>query len=300
MDRIAAMHAFARVVEAGTFTRAAATLNVPNSTVTRLIQALEEELKVRLLHRTTRSLTVTPEGAIYYERIVRLLTELADIESTARQSRSKPSGRIRVETAAAIGTQILVPALAEFYREYPDVEIELGLGNKYSDLVADGIDCAIRAGPVSEQEMVARRVGEFRLTTCASPGFLDEHGAPATPDELKGFPSVGMIPARGGRPLPFYFSAETELHLDHKLVVNDTNSYLAAGMAGLGVIQAPSYAAHNAIRTGLLEPLLERWQIPPNPVHLLYAPNRYMSAKVRVFIDWTVALFERHEVLRRA
>jgi DNA-binding transcriptional LysR family regulator len=299
MDRIAAMNAFARVVEAGTFTRAAATLNVPNSTVTRLIQALEEELKVRLLHRTTRSVTVTPEGAIYYERIVRLLAELADIESTTRQARSKPSGRVRVETAAAIGTQVLVPALAGFYREYPDVEIELGLNNRLSDLVADGIDCAIRAGAVTEQEMVARRIGDFRLTTCASPAFLKVHGAPATPDELASRPTIGMISAREGRPLPFYFFTNTEPDLNHQLVVNDTNSYLAAGLAGLGVIQAPSYAVHNAIRAGHLLPLLEAWQTGPTPVHLLYAPNRYMSAKVRVFIDWIVALFERHEILGR-
>jgi DNA-binding transcriptional LysR family regulator len=165
MDRIAAMSAFVRVVEAGTFTKAAETLDMPNATLTRLIQSLEQELKVRLMHRTTRSLTVTPEGATYYERVVRLLAELADIETTTRQSQAKPSGRVRVDAAAAIVTTVLIPALSDFYRQYPDVEIELGAGNRRTDLVAEGIDCVIRAGEVDEQMMVARRIGEYWFTT---------------------------------------------------------------------------------------------------------------------------------------
>ena len=302
MDRIAAMNTFVRVVEAGTFTKAADTLDLPNATVTRLIQGLEQDLKVRLLHRTTRSVTVTPEGATYYERVVRLLADLADIESTARQSLAKPSGKVRVETAAAIGTMVLVPALAEFYRDYPDVHIELSVGNMHADLVAEGIDCAIRAGEVSEQLMVARQIGEFRVATCAAPGFLEAHGIPRTPAEVGARPTIGMISARTGRALPFRFSdrsSETELALNHKLVVNETNSYVAAGLAGLGIIQAPSYAVHDAIKARKLVPLLEDRQTPANPINVLYAPNRYLSVKVRVFIDWAVALFEGHECLRR-
>lgn len=301
MDRIAAMTAFVRVVEAGSFTKAADTLDVPNATVTRLIQGLEEDLKVRLLHRTTRSVTVTPEGAIYYERVVRLLADLTDIESSARLSQGKPSGKVRVETAAAIGAMVIVPALADFQRQYPDVEVELGVGNRRADVVAEGVDCAIRAGEVSEQLMVARRIGVFRFVTCATPAFLELHGAPTTPDGLRERPAVGMMSARSVRALAFRFSdgdSTTDLVLDHKLVVNDTNSYVAAGLASLGIIQAPSYAVGPAIKAGQLVPLLEDWRTPAIPVHVLYAPNRYLSAKVRVFIDWTVALFERNDDLR--
>jgi DNA-binding transcriptional LysR family regulator len=301
MDRIAAMNAFVRVVEAGTFTKAADTLDVPNATVTRLIQGLEEDLKVRLLHRTTRSVTVTPEGATYYERVVRLLAELTDIESSTRLSQGKPSGKVRVETAAAIGAMIIVPGLADFQRQYPDVEVELGVGNRRADVVAEGVDCAIRAGEVSEQLMVARRIGTFRFVTCATPAFLELHGTPATPVELRERPAVGMMSARSTRALAFRFfdgDAEADLVLDHKLVVNDTNSYVAAGLASLGIIQAPSYAVGPAIKAGQLLPLLEDWRTPAVPVHVLYAPNRYLSAKVRVFIDWTVALFEHNDDLR--
>jgi DNA-binding transcriptional LysR family regulator len=301
MDRIAAMNAFVRVVEAGTFTKAADTLDLPNATVTRLIQGLEQDLKVRLLHRTTRSVTVTAEGATYYERVVPLLADLADIESSTRQSLAKPSGRVRVDTAPAIATLVIVPALAEFYGDYPDVEVELGTGHKHVDLVAEGIDCVIRAGTVDEQLMVARRIGDVQFTTCAAPVFLQAHGQPGMPEDVARLPTVGMITAQSTRALPFRFSSgdtESEPVLNHKLVVNDTNAYLAAGLAGLGIIQAPSYVVHEAVTAGRLVPLLEDWRTPSTPVHVIYAPNRYLSAKVRVFIDWAVTLFDRHECLR--
>ncbi|HLW11211.1 MAG TPA: LysR family transcriptional regulator [Casimicrobiaceae bacterium] len=302
MDRIAAMNAFVRVVEAGTFAKAADTLDLPNATVTRLIQRLEADLKVRLLHRTTRSVTVTPEGAIYYERVVRLLADLADIESSTTHALRKPSGRIHVDVPTAIGTLVLVPALADFYRAYPDIEIELDIGNRRTDLVAEGIDCAIRAGEVDEQFLVARQIGSFGFTTCAAPAFLDAHGTPASPDQLRDRPTIGMAPSRGGRPLPFQFSdndQKGDLALNHRLVVDDTNAYLAAGLASLGIIQAPTYSVCDAIAAGKLVPLLEDWQQQANPVHVIYAPNRYLSAKVRVFIDWIVELFEQDEHLRR-
>lgn len=302
MDRIAAMNAFVRVVEAGTFTKAADTLDLPNATVTRLIQYLEQDLKVRLLHRTTRAVTLTPEGATYYERVVRLLADLADIESSTKLSQGKPAGKVRVETAVAIGTMVIVPALAEFYRDYPEVEVELGVGNRRSDLVAEGIDCVIRVGAVSEQMIVARQIGSSQFTTCATPAYLAAYGAPQTPEELAALPTVGMMSADIGRPLPFRFSdgaRESALTLRHKLVVNDTNSYLAAGLAGLGIIQAPGYAVHAAVTAGQLVALMEDWHTARTPVHVLYPPNRYLSAKVRVFIDWVIALFERHEGLRR-
>jgi len=302
MDRIAAMNAFVRVVEAGTFTKAADTMDLPNATVTRLIQGLEKDLKVRLLHRTTRSVTVTAEGATYYERVVRLLADLADIESSTSLSRGKPSGKVRVETAAAIGAMVIVPALPGFQREYPEVEIELGIGNRRSDLVAEGVDCAIRAGGVDEQFMVARQIGADRFTTCATPAFLRAHGTPDTIEALAALPTVGMVSGRTGRPLPFRFldaGDEQQPALRHPLVVNDTLSYRAAGLAGLGIIQAPTYAVLDALADGRLVALLPDLQPPAIPIHVLYAPNRYLSAKVRVFIDWAVTLFERHDHLRR-
>lgn len=302
MDRIAAMNAFVRVVEAGTFTKAAETMDLPNATVTRLIQGLEQDLKVRLLHRTTRSLTVTPEGATYYERVTRLLADLADIESTTSQSQARPSGKVRVETAPALGSTVILPALGEFRAAYPDIEIELGFGSRYVDLVAEGFDCAIRAGEVNEQLMIARQVGSFHFTTCAAPELLRTHAAPRTPEDLAKLPTIGLVTGHGGRPLPFRYASDgggVELAPSHAVVVNDANVYLAAGLAGLGVIQSPSYAVHEALQSGRLVRLLEDWRTPSAPLHLTYPPNRYLSAKVRVFIDWVVTVFERNECTRR-
>ncbi|MBV8125925.1 MAG: LysR family transcriptional regulator [Paucibacter sp.] len=304
MDRIAAMNAFVRVVEAGTFTKAADTLNLPNASVTRLIQGLEEELKVRLLHRTTRRVTVTPEGATYYERVVRLLAELSDIESSTSQSLAKPSGKVKVETAPGLATAVLIPALHEFRQEYPDIDVELGSSNKHADLVGEGIDCVIRAGQVNEQLLVARRIGSLSFMTCATPEFVKRHGMPTAPDDLKELPTVGLITAQsGGRAAPFKFAQDghdVEINLQHKLLVNDTNCYVAAGLAGLGVVQLPAYAAAAAVKAGTLLLVLPAWNRSALPIHVLYAPNRYLSAKVRVFIDWVAALFEEHPQLRRS
>jgi len=303
MDRVAAMRAFVRVVEAGSFTKAADTLELPNATVTRAVQRLESDLKVRLLNRTTRSVTVTPEGAAYYERIVRLLAELADIEASTRQSHARPSGRVRVETAAAIAAHVLIPALPEFHRAYPDLHIDLRVGSKHADLVAEGIDCSIRPGEVHEQLMVARRIGDFDFTTCATPGFIAMHGTPRTPQDLTRMPTLGMVVASDpARAWPFAFSdaaAESAWSLDHRMVINDANAYVAAALAGLGIIQAPAYAVRSAIVSGALVPLLEDFRTPAAPLHVLYAPNRYLSAKVRVFIDWVADLFERNDSVRR-
>jgi len=303
MDRITAMSAFVRVVEAGSFTKAADTLNVPKPAVTRLIQGLEADLQVRLLQRTTRSVTVTAEGATYYERVVRLLGDLADIESTAKQSLAKPSGRIRVDAGAAVGTMVILPALPEFYNSYPDVQVDLGIGNRNVDLIAEGVDCAIRAGEIAEQFLVARRIGEFHFVTCATPQYLAAHGTPAVPSELQnGHSTIGLMSTRTGRSMPFRFAKDSE-HVEmsppHRLLVNDTNAYLAAGLSGLGLIQAPGYSVQSALDAGQLVAVFEDWRTTANPIHVIYPPNRFLSAKVRVFIDWTVTLFERNTHLRR-
>ena len=302
MDRFSAMRAFVRVVEAGSFIRAAETLSLPRATVTRLIQGLEEELRVRLLQRTTRSVTVTAEGATYYDRVVSLLADLSDIETGTKQALSKPSGRVRVEVTTAIASMVVVPALGEFRQAYPDIQVELGSGNRNVDLVSENVDCAVRPGEVTEQSLVARRIGEFYFVTCASPAYLAQRGAPVTPDGIQAeHELVGMQSMSTARPLPFRFSKD-EHHVEFSpvshLVVNDTNSYLAAGVAGLGLIQAPTYSLHAALDEGKLVEVLRDWRTSPVPIHLIYPPNRFLSAKVRVFIDWMVSLFERNACLR--
>jgi DNA-binding transcriptional LysR family regulator len=303
MDRIAAMNAFVRVVEAGSFAKAADSLDLPRPTLTRLIQALEDELRVRLLQRTTRALTVTAEGAIYYERVVRLLADLDDIESTTKHSLVKPSGRIRVDAAAALGTLVIIPALPDFYKAYPEIEVDLRIGYRQADLIAENVDCAIRAGEVTDESLVAKRIGEFRFVTCASPAYLRRRAAPAVPSDLaKNHVTLGMIYGAAGKPLPFVFGKgrdRIELSPRHRLTVNDTNAYVAAGVAGLGVISAPDFAVRSAIRSGELRSMLDDWQGDATAIHMVFAPNRFLSAKVRVFIDWVSTLVDWGVVLER-
>jgi DNA-binding transcriptional LysR family regulator len=257
---------------------------------------------VRLLVRTTRSVIVTPEGAGYYERVIRLLADLSDIESTAKQSIARPSGRLRVDVATAIATHVLIPALPDFYRAYPQIEIELGIGNRQTDMVSDDVDCVVRAGVVEDEMLVARRIGEFHLVTCASPGYLAARGTPTTIAELeKRHHLLGMVSTRTGRPIPFKLSKageDVEVMPHPRLSVDDTNAHLAAGIAGLGILQAPAYMLQGAVQAGQLVPVLQEWSTPAVPVHVAYRQNRFLGAKVRVFIDWTVALFERHPDLK--
>jgi DNA-binding transcriptional LysR family regulator len=301
MDRFSAMGAFVRVVEAGSFTKAADGMRLPKATVTRLVQGLERALQVRLLQRTTRSVTVTAEGAAYYERVVALLSELSDIETATRQTLAKPSGRLRVDMSTSIARAVVIPALPAFHREYPDIHLEFGVGNKITDLAAENVDCALRVGEVSEPSLVSRRIGEFDVLTGAAPGYLAEHGTPGSAAELDGHQLVGLISTRTAKPLPFRFARNGEsLELTPlaRFAVNDTNAYVSAGIAGLGLVQAPAFMLDTPIAAGRLVQVLSDWRTAPAPVHIVYRPNRFLGAKVRVFIDWIISLFEGHPSIR--
>jgi DNA-binding transcriptional LysR family regulator len=304
VDRLVAMQAFVKVAETGSFTRASEALDVPKATVSRLVQALETQLQVRLLHRTTRALQLTAEGAAYFERTVRLLADLEDIESGARGSLASPAGTIRVDVSVAAGTMVIVPALSDFYARYPDIRIDLGIGNRDVQLVADNVDCAIRVGEIADQSLVARRIGEFAFLTCATPAYLEVHGTPMHPNDLlRGHETIGMVSSRLGRALPFVFvkgAERFELAPSHRLSVNDTNAYLVAGLSGLGIMQAPTFSLQAAIDAGTAVPILRDWNSDTYATSIVYPRNRFLSAKVRVFIDWAVELFDRNANLKRS
>ncbi|CAM5225017.1 LysR family transcriptional regulator [Alishewanella longhuensis] len=184
MDHLLAIKVFCRVVEAGTFSRAADLLAMPKSTVTKLVQELEAHLRLKLLHRTTRRVTVTMEGAAYYERTTKLLYELDDIESNISNEQSVPRGRLKVDMASAIANFILLPALPSFMQQYPDIQLELGVSDSNIDLLTDNIDCVIRGGELNDTSLIAKRIAELTFVTCAAPAYLQQYGMPQTPDEL--------------------------------------------------------------------------------------------------------------------
>ena len=303
MDRFMAMRVFSRVVEAGTFTKAADSLEMPKPSVTKLVQSLETHLRVKLLNRTTRRVTVTPDGAAYYERVVRLLSELEDIEASMSNAQANPKGRLRVDIGTSVAGLIIIPALPAFHARYPDIQIDLGVSDRPVDLISDNVDCVVRGGELTDQSLVARRIGEFHFIACATPEYLKRHGVPSHPSDLDyGHYVVRFFSPRTGRVFPFDFTKDGErLEIQGRCIVsvNDSNAYLAAGLAGLGIIQGPTFMVQRHIASGELEPVLADWWSEPIPVHVVYPPNRHLSTKVRIFVDWVADLFASHDLIQR-
>ncbi|CAM6620838.1 LysR family transcriptional regulator [Klebsiella pneumoniae] len=299
MDRFDAMRAFARVVEAGSFTKAAQTLHMSKTTVTQLIQQLESRLRVRLLHRTTRKLGVTPDGAVYYERVIRLLADMEDAENSLSSAAMTPRGRLRVDVPSPLARLILVPALPAFHARYPDIQIDMGVSDRVVDLIGDNVDCVLRGGQITDQSLIARHVGDLQIGVYVAPSYVERLGAPAHPRELQNTDHciVGFLSSRTSKIDPLVLCSENErieITGNYLLAVDDGNAYLEAGLVGLGVIALPNYmaAAHQAV--GALIPLFTQWRISPMPLYLAFPPNRHVNAKLRVFIDWIVELMEQH------
>lgn len=301
-NQMQAMRVFVRVVEAGTFTKAADSLRIPKPTVTKLIQALENHLRIKLLNRTTRRVSVTPDGSAYYERVVRLLGDLDDIESSVTHAKEKPRGRLRIDAGAAVTNYIILPALPDFLAKYPDIAVECGVSDRPADLVGDNVDCVIRGGPLLEPSLVARHVGDMRWVTCATPAYLAKHGRPTHPTDLEaGHVLAGYFFPRSGRMRPLIFERDgkrIEIPPNPRVAVNDSSAHFASLRAGLGLGQIISFIVKSGGAQDELVPVLQDWQPAPMPVHVLYPANRHLSIKVRVFIEWVADLFAQNECLR--
>ena len=295
MDRFDAMRAFVRVVEAGSFTKAAETLHMSKTTVTQLVQQLEARLRVRLLNRTTRRINVTPDGIAYYERVTRLLADMDDAETSLSSASAVPRGRLRVDVPSPFARLILIPALPAFLARYPDIQLDMGVSDRTVDIIGENVDCVVRGGEPNDQSMVARRVADLSLGIVASPGYLALAGTPSHPAELENSHHriVGFSWGRTGKlyPLVMHRGDETvAVQGRYALAVDDGNAYLAAGVAGLGIMWLPHYMAKAHLERGELVTLFEDWQLAPMPLYIAYPPNRHVSAKLRAFIDWVVEL----------
>ncbi len=299
MDRFDAMQAFARVVETGSFTKAAATLHMSKTSVTQLVQQLEARLRVRLLNRTTRKVNVTADGAAYYERVVRLLADIDDAETSLSSASMAPRGRLRVDVPSPFARMLLIPALPAFYARYPEIQLTMGVSDRLIDIIGENVDCVVRGGEITDQSLIARHVGDLQLGIYATPGYLQRAGTPMHPRELEaaGHHTVGFLWSRTGKALPYAMQRgeeRIEAHGRPLLTVDDGNAYLAAGLAGLGMLWLPHYMARPHLASGELVRLFDDWQMKPMPMYLAFPPNRHVSAKLRVFIDWVVALMAEH------
>jgi len=292
-----AIRVFNRVVETGGFTRAADSLRMPKATVTKLIQNLEDHLQTKLFQRTTRSVSVTPEGECYYRRTVKWLADLEQMEGCMTESQSAPQGVLRIDVGGGTAKHVLLPALREFLERYPQIQIDLGVGDRNIDLINDSADCVIRSGPLADSTLIARRLFDLEWVTCASPDYLARYGTPKHPAELEqGFPLTHYRHAVNDRVLPLRFverGKTMELLYRYQVSVNEGNALLASALAGLGIIQTLRFMAEPHLQNGELVSVLSDWQPPGENMFLVYPSNRHLSAKLRVFIEWAVERFNR-------
>ena len=296
MDHLQAIRIFVRVVETGGFGRAALSLNMPNATASKWVQSLEAHLGVKLLERNTRRVSVTTDGAAYYERTRQLLGELDDIEATLGREQASPRGVLRVDTGGSIASGILIPALPAFLARYPDIQIQLGVTDRTADLVAENIDCAIRS-TADDPNLVTHPIGTLAWTTCASPAYLAKYGRPKRPQKIvdDNMPVVGYFSASTGMTQPLIFCRGEETiklgRVRHDILVSESNSHLATALAGLGIVRTLDFMVRPFIEQKKLVPILAQWRAPPLEIYIAYPPSRRYSTKVRVFADWAATLF---------
>ena len=292
MDRLHAMRLYARIVELGSFTAAADDLDLPRATVTHTIKALEARLGAQLLQRTTRRVRVTGEGQTYYRHCLRLLADVDEVEANFREAAITPKGRLRVDLSAALARLLVIPALPQFCARFPQIELELGTGDRFVDLLREGVDCALRVGEPGDTGMVGRRIAVLPQVTVASAGYLRRHGTPRSLAELQaGHYAVQWASPTTRRPEPLEFLVgrrRRELHLPGRITVNGADAYLACCRAGLGIAQFSHYRIADELAQGQMRVLLPDTPPPSLPMTVLYPPQRQMPARLRVFIDWLV------------
>lgn len=301
MDQLLAMRVFVRVAERGSFARAADELELSRPAASAHVAALEKHLGARLLHRTTRKVSLTAEGADFLRRCRRILDELRDAEESLRDTRTRPQGKLRVEVPVSFGHHLLVPALPEFMRRYPQIELDVRLNDRIVDLVAESVDVAMRVGHVRQSGLVTRRVTNVNIVTCASPAYLHEHGEPKTPDDLRQHRLLGVSQASGAPPewtFPPPYSAK-RLGLKFAMVFNAAEAPVISAAAGLGITHTADLVIAEHVARGQLRLILEDYILAGPPISLVYPSSGHQAAKVRVFADFAADLLMRwHERVR--
>lgn len=296
MDRIDLFRIFMRVVDCASFTRAADTLGIPRSSVSAAVQELEGRVGASLLHRTTRKVSPTQDGLVFYDRCQRVVSDVEDTENLFKQTAAQPSGRLRIDVPGRIGRLIIAPALPDFLDRYPQIHVDLGVTDRAVDLVEDGIDCVLRVGPLDDSGLIARPIGKLPLLNVASPGYLARHGIPSTPDDLAGHFAVNYASPSTGRVEDWEWREHGGLRtmpLHGRVTVNSAEAYIACCLAGLGLIQIPAYDVREHLDAGELVEVMPHHRAEPMPMTLLYPHRRHLSRRLQVFADWLEILLKR-------
>jgi LysR family transcriptional regulator, regulator for bpeEF and oprC len=302
MDKLRAMQTFALVAELGSFTKAANALQLPNASVSTLVAQLEAHLQTKLLARTTRRLSLTDDGAAYLDRVQRLLTEVSELETQLRGAHTSPRGRLRIDVPAAAGRHVIAAALPQFFAKHPDISIDIGSSDRPVDLVMEGVDCVIRGGAVHDESLVARKLGAFKVITCAAPSYLKQHGTPLTVQDVQTqHTAVNFFSAKTGKVFALDFEdargQSTAVQLAHRVAANDADTHVALACAGLGLAQLPlTRYVKDLLAQGSLVQVLAQLDAGELPLYVMYPRSRHLSARLRVFVDWVVQLYGQQPV----
>ena len=290
MERIEQYRIFIQVAELGSFIQASRVLQLPRATVSAAVQQLEAGVGARLLHRTTRKVSLTADGLQLLERARQLLHEFDEVNQLFQTHPQQISGRLDVDVPSRIARRLLIPALAEFLHQYPRLQLGLGSTDRLIDPVSEGVDCVIRFGRLASSSLVVKPLGRVLQVNCASPAYLAEHGVPRHPDDLrKGHLCVGYSPSTGGQVLPWEYQVDGNEHrveLPSRVIVNNVESYIASCCAGLGLVQVPLFDVQQLLDAGALVEVLPEHRAAPMPVSMLYPSRRQRSRRLTVFLDW--------------
>ena len=292
MDRLDHLRSFLRVAELGSFTAAAEQLGLPKASVSLAVQRLEAEVGVQLLHRTTRRVRLTADGAQFQQRARDLLDDMEDLQGMFRRD-TQLKGRLRVDMSSGLARQLVIPRLPGFLERHPGLEIELSGTDRRVDLVREGFDCVVRVGPLDDNTLVARPLGVMHIVNCASPAYLAARGVPRSPEDLSRHALVHYVGTLGQRSPGFEYhdgQAYRSVPMRGAITVNSGEAYSAAALAGLGIIQVPRLGARVALAAGTLVEILPECVAEPMPVTLLYAQRRHLPRRVAAFMDWLAAL----------
>jgi LysR family transcriptional regulator, regulator for bpeEF and oprC len=301
MDTLEAMRVFVRIVDAGNFARASESYGFTRSKVSNLMQTLERHLGSRLLHRTTRRVSVTEDGLVYYERCVAILSEIDDMEASLSQAKNAPKGRIKVSLPPAMAKAIIIPELPKFFELNPAINVELKLTEQLVDVIGEGVDCAVRVGPLDDSGLIAKRIGSITTCICASRSYLERHGTPQTIEQVKRHMAINYVSSETGRSRLWDFNVGGEVRsveVMGMISVNDVDAYVSCALAGLGLAKTSRYLVAPYLQAGMLEEVLATFNSPPRPISVVYAPNRHPPKKLKIFIDWLAALCAKNPVLQ--
>jgi DNA-binding transcriptional LysR family regulator len=293
MDRFQAVTTFCRVVEAGSFARAAARLGVSVSSVSRQVADLEAHLDARLLNRTTRRLSLTESGQAFFERCVQLLADLEEAEVAVTAASVVPRGTLRLTCSATFGARHLAPAVAAFAARHAQLRFDVELSERAIDLVEEGYDLAVRIGESGSQNLVGRRIGTTRLVCCAAPAYLARHGEPKKPEDLANHACLTYeyAPSRNLWTFGHGRGGERSVRIGGAIHANNGRFLEALAAEGAGIAREPDFIVGPDVRAGRLRPVLRRYEPPPLGIYVVYPSRRHLSAKVRAFADFLVERF---------